>query len=34
MPDLDFRVESAAAVPFAAVPCLAFRIAVTNANAR
>jgi hypothetical protein len=32
MPDLDFRVESAAAIPFAAVPCLAFRIAVSNAN--
>ncbi len=33
MPDLDFRVESAAAVPFAAVPMLSFRIAVTNAKA-
>jgi hypothetical protein len=33
MPDLDFRVESAAAVPFAAAPLLAFRIAVTNAKA-
>lgn len=33
MPDLDFRVESAAPVPFAAVPLLAFRIAVTNAAA-
>ena len=34
MPDLDFRVESAAAVPFAAAPLLAFRIAVTNADRR
>ena len=34
MPDLDFRVESAAAVPFAATPRLAFRIAATNANAQ
>jgi hypothetical protein len=33
MPDLDFRVESAAVVPFAAVPLLAFRLAVTNAKA-
>jgi hypothetical protein len=32
MPDLDFRVESAAPVPYAAVPLLAFRIAVTNAT--
>jgi hypothetical protein len=32
MPDLDFRVESVAPVPFAAVPLLSFRIAVTNAN--
>ena len=32
MPDLDFRVESAAAVPFAAAPTLAFRLRVTNAN--
>ena len=31
MPDLDFRVESVAAVPFAAAPMLTFRIAVTNA---
>ena len=30
MPDLDFQVQSAAAVPFAATPMLAFRIAVTN----
>jgi hypothetical protein len=33
MPDLDFRVESVTPVPFAAVPLLSFRIAVTNANA-
>jgi hypothetical protein len=33
MPDLDFRVESAAPVPFAAAPLLGFRIGVTNANA-
>ena len=33
MPDLDFRVESAAAVPFAATPMLGFRIAVANAKA-
>ena len=32
MPDLDFRIESAAPVPFAAAPLLAFRIAVTNAH--
>jgi hypothetical protein len=32
MPDLDFRIESAAAVPYAAVPLLAFRIAVSNAD--
>jgi hypothetical protein len=31
MPDLDFQVESAAAVQFAAIPTLAFRIGVTNA---
>ncbi len=30
MPDLDFVVESAAPVPYAAVPLLSFRIAVTN----
>jgi hypothetical protein len=29
-PDLDFRVESVAPVPFAAIPLLGFRIAVTN----
>jgi hypothetical protein len=33
MPDLDFRVESVATVPFAAVPLLSFRIAVTNPQA-
>jgi hypothetical protein len=33
MPDLDFRVDSAAAVPFAATPMLGFRLGVTNANA-
>jgi hypothetical protein len=32
MPELDFRIESAGAVPFAAAPRLAFRIAVTNAD--
>jgi len=32
MPDLDFRIESAAAVPYAAVPLLSFRIAVSNAD--
>jgi hypothetical protein len=32
MPDLDFRVESVAPVPFAAAPLLGFRIAVTNAT--
>ena len=32
MPDLDFRIESAAPMPFAAAPRLAFRIAVTNAD--
>jgi Family of unknown function (DUF6084) len=30
MPDLDFVVKSAAPVPYAAVPLLSFRIAVTN----
>jgi hypothetical protein len=32
MPDLDFCVESVAAIPFAAAPSLAFRLRVTNAN--
>jgi hypothetical protein len=33
MPDLDFRVESVAPVPFAAAPMLAFRVVVSNAIA-
>jgi hypothetical protein len=33
MPDLDFQVESAAPVPFAAAPMMGFRIGVTNAKA-
>ncbi len=32
MPELDFRMESVAAVPYAAAPTLAFRLRVTNAN--
>jgi hypothetical protein len=32
MPDLDFRVESVAAVPYAAAPTLAFRLRMTNEN--
>jgi hypothetical protein len=32
MPDLDFRVEGVAPVPFAAGPLLAFRLRVTNGN--
>jgi hypothetical protein len=32
MPDLDFRIESVAAVPYAAAPTLAFRLRTTNAN--
>jgi hypothetical protein len=32
MPDLDFRLESVAAVPFAAAPTLSFRLRVANAN--
>jgi hypothetical protein len=32
MPDLDFRVESVAPVPFAAAPTLSFRLTVTNRN--
>jgi Family of unknown function (DUF6084) len=32
MPELDFRVESVAAVPYAAAPTLAFRLRVTNAD--
>jgi len=33
MPDLDFRIESAAPIPFAAAPLLGFRVGVTNAAA-
>ena len=33
MPDLDFRVDSAAVVPFATAPMLGFRVGVTNAQA-
>ena len=33
MPDLDFRVDSAAVVPFAATPMLGFRVEVNNAQA-
>jgi Family of unknown function (DUF6084) len=32
MPDLNFQVEGIAAVPFAAVPLLSFRLRVTNSN--
>ncbi len=32
MPDLDFRVERAAPVPFGATPLMAFHIGVTNAD--
>jgi len=32
MPDLNFQVESAEAVPYAAAPSLAFRIRVANAD--
>jgi hypothetical protein len=32
MPDLDFRVESVASVPFAAAPTLSFRLQITNAD--
>ncbi len=31
MPDLDFRIESAAPVPYAVAPLMGFRIAVSNA---
>jgi Family of unknown function (DUF6084) len=34
MPDLDFRVESAAPVPYAATPLMGFRLAVTSSNAQ
>jgi hypothetical protein len=33
MPDLSFKVEEAAAVPFAAVPTLAFKLRIVNAIA-
>ena len=33
MPDLDYKVEAAEAVAFAAAPQLAFKIRITNANA-
>jgi hypothetical protein len=33
MPDLDFAVEGAEAVPYAATPTLGFRIRIHNANA-
>jgi hypothetical protein len=32
MPDLNFQVEGIAAVPYAAVPLLSFRLGVTNSN--
>jgi hypothetical protein len=32
MPDLNFQVEGIAAVPYAAVPLLSFRLRVTNSN--
>jgi hypothetical protein len=32
MPDLDFRVESVAAVPYAAAPSLSFKVRVKNAD--
>lgn len=33
MPDLNFRIETAAVVPFAAVPMIAFRLHINNAMA-
>ena len=33
MPELSFKVEEAASVPFAAVPTLAFKLRIVNANA-
>ncbi len=33
MPDLNFQVEGAEAVPFSASPLLAFKLRITNANA-
>jgi len=32
MPDLDFRIESVAPVPYAAAPTLSFKLRVTNTN--
>jgi hypothetical protein len=32
MPDLSFNIEAAEVVPFAAVPMLAFKLMITNAN--
>jgi hypothetical protein len=32
MPDLDFRIESVAPVPYAAAPSLSFKLRVTNTN--
>jgi hypothetical protein len=32
MPDLNFRIESVAAVPYAAVPMVSFKLRVTNSN--
>jgi hypothetical protein len=32
MPDLDFKIESAEAVTFAAAPLLAFQLSISNAN--
>jgi hypothetical protein len=32
MPDLNFQIEGVAAVPYAAVPLLSFRLRVTNAD--
>ena len=34
MPDLNFQVEGAEAVPFSASPLLAFKLRLTNANAQ
>ncbi len=33
MPDLRFKIEEAAVVPFAIVPMIAFKLSITNANA-
>ncbi len=32
MPDLNFSVEGAAPIPFAAAPTLAFKLRITNAD--